>query len=328
MLRSMFSGVAGLRNHQVKMDVVANNISNVNTFGFKTGRTAFSEMYNQTLAGATAPAASGSAGGINPRQIGLGVQTAAIDLLTGQGATQTTDRGLDMMIDGEGFFTVKQGDDYFYTRAGNLYLDPFGYLVTADGMYVQGIMLLSDSDLPENMEETISERLTSDEGILWGAGKDDAEQLSSYMGDDSSFPMRGGSAEAMEEIGGVVGRIIVPAGYKNISIDKNGVIMGEDEAGMAVQIGVLITATFINPSGLDRVGGNLYRESANSGVPSFAVPGEDVNGTVKAGSLEMSNVDLSKEFTEMIITQRGFQANSRVITVSDTLLEELVNLKR
>ena len=329
MLRSMFSGVAGLRNHQIKMDVVANNISNVNTFGFKAGRTAFSEMYNQTLAGATAPAASGALGGVNARQIGLGVQTAAIDTLHTQGATQTTDRGLDMLIDGEGFFVVKQDENIFYTRAGNFYLDPFGYLVSADGMYVQGFMLLSDGDLPENMEESVLEVLSSDERILWGDGKDSAiEQLNGMTGEDTIFPLRGGSAEAMEEIYSQVGRIIIPTSYRNISIDQNGVVQAEDENGVTVQVAVLVTSTFVNAAGLERVGGNLYRESPNSGSCAYAIPGEDVNGFLTAGALEMSNVDLSKEFTEMIITQRGFQANSRVITVSDTLLEELVNLKR
>ena len=329
MLRSMFAGVSGLRNHQVKMDVLANNISNVNTYGFKAGRTSFSEMYNQTMAAASAPSPSGTLGGVNPRQIGLGVQTAALDVLHTQGATQTTDRALDMVINGEGFFAVKQGEDTFYTRAGNLYMDPFGYLTNADGLYVQGIMLLSDGDLPENMEEATLERLTSDEAIIWGEGKDDdGAQLEELMGEDTAFPMRGGSIEAMEEISGVIGRIVIPTSYKNISIDKNGLIKAMDEFGNLVNVGIIMTTTFINPPGLDRVSANLYRESANSGVPSFCIPGLDTNGTLTAGALEMSNVDLSKEFTDMIITQRGFQANSRTITVSDTLLEELVNLKR
>ncbi|MCL2030527.1 MAG: flagellar hook-basal body complex protein [Oscillospiraceae bacterium] len=342
MLRSMFAGVAGLRNHQVKMDVVANNISNVNTFGYKASRTAFTEMYNQTLASAVAPSESGAVGGSNARQIGLGVQTAAIDVIHTQGATQTTDRGLDLVIDGEGFFVVRQDENIFYTRAGNLYLDAFGYLVTADGMYIQGRMFLTADDITSAeseggtplVEQKVIERIEQDgELIVWGNGKEEPGQLQELLG-EGEWPRRGENPEMMSEIFGEgdgerqVGRMVIPTFYKNIAIGQDGVILGEDENGSIVQIGVIMTATFVNPAGLERVGSSLYRQTANSGSCSITVPGDDVNGFLTAGALEMSNVDLSKEFTEMIITQRGFQANSRIITVSDTLLEELVNLKR
>jgi flagellar hook protein FlgE len=348
----MFAGVAGLRNHQVKMDVLSNNISNVNTFGFKASRTAFSEMFTQTLAASTAPGSTGSIGGLNPRQIGLGVQTNSIDVIHSQGATQTTDRGLDLVIDGEGFFVVREGENIFYTRAGNLYLDSFGYLVNADGLYVQGKMLLSMENVTEPevedgvniMEPSVAERLQADGLIAWSEdGKDSPvnEQVTAMRENSPSegLPVRrtedvgisevfgafdpGGESEA-----GFLGRIVVPAYYRNIAIGQDGVIVGEDENGEIVGIAVIVTATFVNPSGLERVGGNLYRETSNSGGFSVTLPGDDVNGLLTAGALEMSNVDMSKEFTEMIITQRGFQANSRIITVSDTLLEELVNLKR
>jgi flagellar hook protein FlgE len=325
----MFSGVAGLRNHQIKMDVLANNISNVNTYGFKSSRTVFTDMYNQTIAPASAPSAAGSVGGVNPKQIGLGVQTTAVDVIHTQGATQTTDRALDLMIDGEGFFPVMNGEDLFFTRAGNLYLDPFGYLVTANGLYVQGVMLISDGDMPETTEESVLERVTSDERIIWGAGKDDDGQLDELTGEDSIFPYTLNGPEAREELfTGTMGRVVVPLAYKAITIDQTGLISALDEEGNLVNVALLVTTTFINPAGLDKTGTSLYRESSNSGMPSFAAPGMDTNGLLMPGALEMSNVDLSKEFTDMMITQRGFQANSRIITVSDTLLEELVNLKR
>ncbi len=329
MLRSMFAGVAGLRNHQVKMDVVANNISNVNTFGYKTSRATFVEMYNQTLAPAAAPSASGSTGGTNPKQIGLGVTTAAIDVIHTNGSTQTTDRTLDLMIDGEGFFSVTAGEETMYTRAGNMYLDPHGYLVTGSGMFVQGIMLLSDSELPESTEEAVMEHLTSDENIIWGAGKEDEGQLEELSSPEGGIlPMNVTGEEGRETRDSIVGRIIIPTAYKSLAIDSTGLISAMDENGVNVKVAVLATTTFINPSGLERAGNSLYRESANSGSPRIALPDTDVNGPVKSGALEMSNVDLSREFTDMIITQRGFQANSRIITVSDSLLEELVNLKR
>jgi len=117
--------------------------------------------------------------------------------------------------------------------------------------------------------------------------------------------------------------------YDNIEIGKDGIITGIDLAtDDIVVIGQIATATFINPAGLTKVGNNMYAVSTNSGPVRINTPAEGSHGELDAGVLEMSNVDLSAEFTEMIIAQRGFQANSRIITVSDTLLEELVNLKR
>ncbi len=98
--------------------------------------------------------------------------------------------------------------------------------------------------------------------------------------------------------------------------------------GAIVEMAVLTLAVFSNPNGLEKTGDSYYRETANSGDPTVTTPGQQGSGALKVGSLEMSNVDLSDQFTDMIVTQRGFQANSRIITVSDTMLEELVNLKR
>lgn len=322
MLRSMFSGVAGLRNHQTKMDVLSNNISNVNTYGYKASRVSFQEMYNQTVAASAAPSEAGTTGGINPKQIGLGVTTAAIDVLHTDGATQTTDRALDLMIEGEGFFTVKNGDSTFYTRAGNLYLDPYGYLVTSDGLYVQGAMLI-DAMPDSGIEENVLEIIEGDERIIWG---DDStlEGLS----EEGTLPIYAGGEDGIATRDETFGRVVIPTNYKQISIDKNGVVSALNENDEPVQVAVLCITTFINAGGLNRAGSSLYSESNNSGVPAVSLAGIGTAGEITSGALEMSNVDLSKEFTDMIVTQRGFQANSRIITVSDTLLEELINLKR
>jgi flagellar hook protein FlgE len=124
--------------------------------------------------------------------------------------------------------------------------------------------------------------------------------------------------------------------FINISIDATGTITGiprvdnrpDGERGRAIVIAQLVIATFDNPTGLEKRGNSLYSVSANSGEPVFNRPGENGAGDCNVGGLEMSNVDLAAEFTDMIVTQRGFQANSRVITVTDTMLEELINLKR
>ena len=136
MMRSMFAGVAGLRVHQTKMDVIGNNIANVNTVGFKKSRVNFQEMLNQTLRGASAP--QGNLGGTNPMQIGLGVQLGSIDVLHTGGSPQSTGRNLDMSIEGDGYFVVGSGVNRYYTRAGNFDFDEANNLVTVNGMKVFG----------------------------------------------------------------------------------------------------------------------------------------------------------------------------------------------
>ena len=114
-----------------------------------------------------------------------------------------------------------------------------------------------------------------------------------------------------------------------VSVQNNGMIYASYDNGMTKLLGQIATAAFANASGLEKKGDNLYSATMNSG--EFDGIGEDITaggGYMSTGQLEMSNVDLSAEFTEMFNTQRGFQANSRIITVSDTLLEELTNLKR
>lgn len=114
----------------------------------------------------------------------------------------------------------------------------------------------------------------------------------------------------------------------SFTVDANGVIIGSFSNGLDRNLAQVAIATFANPSGLLKAGDTLFRVSNNSGPALIGVAGTGTRGGIQAGALEMSNVDLSQEFTDMIITQRGFQANSRVITASDEMLQELVNLKR
>jgi flagellar hook protein FlgE len=261
------------------MDVIANNISNVNTIGFKSSRVVFQDVMSQTSRSAGAQGTQ--YGGTNPMQIGLGVKTAAIDVLHTQSAFQRTDNPLDLAIEGDGFFVVAENvasgtPNYKYTRAGNLYLDNTGHLVTSEGLYVQG-----------------------------------------WTGTNPPTPPQTSP-----------GAKIDLKDYNGISIDTNGVIWGLNPSNVKTQIATIAIATFVNPPGLEKQGSSLYDETPNSGAAVYNVARTGAAGAVSAGGLEMSNVDLSAEFTDMIITQRGFQANSRIITTSDTLLEELINLKR
>ena len=263
MIRSLTSGISGLKSHQTRMDVIANNIANVNTTGYKSSKANFQDVFSQTIKPASEP--GDNSGGTNPQQIGLGVGIASIGNNFTQGSIQTTGEDLDIALDGEGFFVLSDGSGTYYTRAGNFETDSAGNIVNPNGLYL--------------MQEDGVEKINT-------------------------------------------------TGYKEIKIDANGNVTGSDSTGGIDDLGTIGIATFPNNGGLEKVGGNLYRETANSGVVTIETA--EVNGhvDVKQGSLESSNVDLANEFTDMIITQRGFQANSRVITTSDTLLEELVNLKR
>ena len=283
MMRSLFSAVSGLKNHQTAMDVIGNNISNVNTVAFKSSSVVFENIYSQTLSSASGSTAT--TGGQNAQQAGLGVTISGITTNTSAGSTETTGNTLDFSVDGEGYFVVQGSDgSYCFTRNGNLTTDEDGNLVTRDGNYVMIDTSATDS------------AATDYSGELSGLGK---------------ICLSGENGE-----------------YTSYDIDSNGFITAYKEDGTSATIGRVILATFNNPSGLVNAGGSLYSTSANSGDAILDYANEDPAGSLTVGSLEMSNVDLATELTNMIIMQRGFQANSRVITTSDSMLEELVNLKR
>ncbi|MDH5161198.1 flagellar basal body rod protein FlgG [Heyndrickxia oleronia] len=270
MLRSMYSGISGMKNFQTKLDVIGNNIANVNTYGFKKGRVTFKDAISQSISGASGPV-QGGRGGTNPTQVGLGSTLATIDTVDTQSSMQTTGRTLDLAIDGDGYFTVKDGaGNIFYTRAGNFYLDEDGSLVTGDGFYVQ--------------------------------------------------QLKGNTLENIKIDSNVYASFSINSAGKIIAINK-------DNTQPNLEVDIALTK-FNNASGLTKVGGNMFQKSENSGDPQNGIAGTDGFGSVNAGYLEMSNVDLSEEFTEMIVAQRGFQANTRIITTSDEILQELINLKR
>ena len=266
MLRSLYAGVSGMRNFQTKMDVIANNIANVNTTAYKSGRVRFQDMLSQTIASAQSPV-DGGLGGVNPRQVGLGVKVGSIDTMMTGGALQPTNRALDFAIEGEGFFVVSpdDGTTRLYTRDGAFYRDYAGNLVNSNG-------------------------------------------------------------EMVLDTGGAI--INIGEEFESFSIDGSGQINAVNEDGTITNLGQLGMVKFSNPEGLEKKGGNNYVRSNNSGEPIDGVAGVAGLGVIRQGFVEMSNVDLANEFTEMIITSRAYQANSRTITTSDEMLQELINLKR
>ncbi len=137
MMRSLFSGVSGLKNHQTRMDVIGNNISNVNTTGFKSSRVTFADTLNQTMTGAAAP--NGTIGGTNPKQVGLGSAVSSIDLLFTDGSVQSTGKNTDLCLSGNGLFVVSNGNQTYYTRNGAFEFDAVGnYTMPGSGLLVQG----------------------------------------------------------------------------------------------------------------------------------------------------------------------------------------------
>jgi flagellar hook protein FlgE len=407
MLRSMYSGISGMKNFQTKLDVIGNNIANVNTYGYKKGRVTFQDLMNQTVSGASR--ATENRGGQNAMQVGLGSTLSSIDSIQTQGSLQTTGRSLDVAVSGDGFFMVRQGNNELYTRAGNFYLDSNGSLVTGGGALVQGFPVDADgvvnrsgaTDIKIDTDTTMAPQATtavSYNGNLKataGAGTvvEIETKLKDSLGNDISLQITltksTGNNEWEADITSLTDGITVAGGqeltfnfdaegnmatnmphelsltngngandleinmdFSNITqfnssssanvdtvngnsegylesfnIGSSGEVNGVFSNGEVRVLSQLALATFSNPGGLAKAGSNLFQASNNSGLANLGVAGEG-RGSLQSGSLEMSNVDLSEEFTEMITAQRGFQANTRIITTSDEILQELINLKR
>ena len=305
MLRSLFSGVSGMKNLQTDLDIVANNIANVNTTGFKSSRVHFADTFSQTVASASAPTRGN--GGTNAKQVGLGDQVASIDTNMTSGSTQSTGIATDFYITGSGFFMAKDassGQTYF-TRDGAFQRDSAGNLVNSNGYLIQGVNTVANPILYANYNEnslTTPTTVNATQGIT-------IPPILTYQGQNYSF--------------------------NSFSVDSNGVVTGEyknttntDADAQKFVLGKFSLATFNNAAGLEKQGNNLYSASNNSGTPIVGDVGQNGAGTVQSGALEMSNVDLSTEFTNMIIANRAYQANARIITTSDDILQELVNLKK
>ncbi|MCW2926023.1 MAG: protein of unknown function domain protein [Thermoleophilia bacterium] len=227
-----------------------------------------------------------------------------------QGALQTTGVQTDLALQGDGFFNVAPDaaaiaagtPDVSYTRAGNFTFDATGTLVTSAGNFVLGWL---DNDLT-------------------------TPALATSPGTFTATP-NGATPDPLAKI------TLPPNQYKDIIIGADGSVSGifndptlplDPRQGQREVVAMIAVSRFANAGGLTQVGNNDWKESVNSGAPLDNFVGAGGNGQLAVGYLEMSNVDLATEFTEMIKAQRGFQANSRVITTSDEILQELVNLKR
>ncbi|MBP1890059.1 flagellar hook protein FlgE [Clostridium moniliforme] len=281
MLKSMYSGISGMKANQTKMDVVGNNVANSGTTAFKKSGVRFSDALNQTIIYSSAP--GNNVGGVNPGQVGIGVKVASVEKYMTQGAIQTTGRPTDLAIDGDGFFVIqmdKKKDVIVegYTRDGSFSLDANGNLVTSKGYKV-----LNTKNEPITIPKEYG---TTPDGVK--------KKVVSF----------------------------------NISTEGNLTYLLED--GTKVEnLQTLKLAVFQNDAGLEAKNGNIYSETANSGKPMYNTGEKSAKiGLINQGAIEMANIDLSEEFTDMIVATRAFQASGKVITTSDELLQEILNLKR
>jgi flagellar hook protein FlgE len=417
----MFSAISGLRGHQIMMDVIGNNIANVNTVGFKSGRVNFQDILSQTLHGATAP--SGGLGSINPAQIGLGMTVAGIDVLQTQGNLQSTGKTTDMAIQGDGFFIESDGQSTTYTRDGAFDIALDGSLANpASGLKVEGwqadasgkidmtqpitnlvipigqrttalatsnVTLSGNLDAGTAVGDTVPTTMTIFDSLgvshsvkitftktgandwTWSAAKDAADTgitiaQTAYSAGPPVVPAvnngtltytSGGVYSAstgtlaftfpdgatattpkidlsqMTQFSGTS----QPAGQADgftsgtlttFAVGDAGTLSGVYSNGQTQVLGQIALADFLNSAGLLRAGQNNFSATSASGAANVGAAGTGGRGTVTTGALEMSNVDLATQFTGMITAERGFQANGRVITTSDEMLQELVNLKR
>jgi flagellar hook protein FlgE len=448
------------------MDVIGNNIANINTTGFKRGRVQFQDMLYQQLQGAARP--TDTLGGVNPKEVGLGMSIASIDTIHTQGSFQSTGIGTDIAIKGTGFFVLREGENLYYTRAGAFNVDEDGTFVNpATGLKVQGWMAQEiegmqvldvsrntedlvipvgskdpakattfvnfacnlDKRLPEipvenpselqirqgtwttsikvydtfGEEHTLQIEFTKEPGTpnTWNAvvvvdpESQDPTNTAIGLGADApgagdantftvTFSNNGTLLAAADGVGnasaegnvvmnvaydvqgatvgedggavrqeftlnlGTVGGFInsitqfaetssskavsqdgYTMGYlESFKIDQSGIITGVYTNGTNRTIGQIALASFTNQAGLEKAGDTTFMVSNNSGEANIGPSGIAGKGSMITGTLEMSNVDMAESFTDMIVTQRGFQANSRTIQTADQLLQELLSLKR
>ena len=283
LIGTLTSGVSALRAFGKGLEVIGANIANVNTTAYKSSSSTFAESFSNTLRG-SAPS-NGTVSSQSAIQIGTGVQLNGITTNFNQGALDSTGNTTDLGISGNGFFIVKDatGGQTYATRDGHFRIDDKGYLITQNGLRVEGLTgtsLGAVSDIQVGQSIPVSSQLSS------------------------------------------------------ISFDTSGNLVEFYADGTSQTTNRVQLQNFNDTSALMRVGGNLYTGLTTAGPVGGSVlggnnnPGSSGLGSIQSGTLESSNVDLTQQFSDLITTQRSFQAGSRLITVSDSVLEEIVNLKR
>lgn len=305
MVKSMNAAIAGLKSHQTKMDVLSNNIANVNTWGFKSRTTNFQDaLYSNSISGSAGKMENGKLGGINTSQIGYGNTVSSISTNFSTGSRQYTGNPLDCMIDGTAFFIVGP----FRGNAGTATAVDVGK-IGESGLFLSRVGIFqpdSNGYLVDNTGNYVYGFEVNDDGSL----KDKNKLVPIQIPNDPNA---------------------TPAGTRlsiqTWTIGTDGTVVGVDDKNVPHTIGKIAVASVENPSGLEQNNGYLYKIGANAGTVK-GMETTSATGTIQSNFLEMSNVDLASDIATMITTQRGYQANTKIITVTDEMLEQLVNMKR
>jgi len=294
MISSLFSGITALKANTLAMGVIGDNIANVNTTAFKSSRADFANLLNQSI------------GGFTGQEVGSGVRVSKLVPNWTQGSIGSTGRPTDLAINGTGMFVVKDSaDNEYYTRAGAFHLDKEGYLVTHDGMNVQGCDTTNEAD---GAVSTAAEMAAK---IDLASGRTDIQvNLEKFM-----------------HVG--VDGDTTNASVVSVTVDSAGEVWATYSGDTtATTISKIALASVPSYSGMAKMDRNLYKATTNAGTVDYEFAGLGNRGSIGSNGLEMSNVDLATEFGKMITTQRSFQAAAKVITASDEILQQLLNMKR
>lgn len=263
MIRALYSAASGMTAQQMNVDNIAHNLANASTVGYKVRRAQFQDLLYQDV---VTPGASASQQTVIPTglQLGLGTRAASNEIVFSQGSFTATQNPLDMVIQGRGFFQVRQASgEIAYTRGGSFHLDRDGNMVTSDG-------------------------------------------------------------DPMEP------QITLPPDAQQVSIATDGTVSYTQPGQTAAQLaGQIQLADFQNPAGLNSLGRNLYLPTDASGDPTVGTPGgQEGIGTLLQGYLEQSNVSVVEEFVNLIVSQRAYEANSKVVKAADEMYQQINNLTR
>ena len=343
MLRSLYSGISGMKVNQTKLDVIGNNLANVSTTAFKGSRVNFSTTISQTLGSASA--ASDSLGGVNGKQIGLGAQISSIDKIMSQGSMQSTSRSLDVAVDGSGYFMVATGpaltgdadaitikdngvenmpanNSVAYTRDGSFVLDNEGNLLTSKGYRVLGFAMQTTNPVNGGNIDNIE----ADGKVLYVESNNQTKAI-----DDKLVSLKIPDKVIKVDAQGKRTEVAV----KSFNISADGLITGVLETGEITALGQIAMSSFKNEVGLTDIGNNMYEPSGSSGAAIISSGKNSPTnrnssgyGDILQGYLEMSGVDMAEQFTDMIVATKAFQAAGKTITTGDEILSEIINLKR
>ena len=344
MLRSLYSGISGMKVNQTKLDVIGNNLANVSTTAFKGSRVNFSTTISQTLGSASA--ASDSLGGVNGKQIGLGAQISSIDKIMSQGSMQSTSRSLDVAVDGSGYFMVATGpaltgdakdsitivnngvgtmpanSSVAYTRDGSFVLDNEGNLLTSKGYRVLGFAMQTTDPVTNKTGDNIED----DGKVLYVESNNQTKAI-----DDKLVSLKIPDKVIKVDAQGKRTEVAV----KSFNISADGLITGVLETGEITALGQIAMSSFKNEVGLTDIGNNMYEPSGSSGAAIISSGKNSPTnrnssgyGDILQGYLEMSGVDMAEQFTDMIVATKAFQAAGKTITTGDEILSEIINLKR